>query len=139
MEEVAFRLETYRFTKASLNFNLPDQAELNVAFTPRGVFYPKEARYELMFDATIACKETNTTVFDVSCFASFSFKNVHTLDEIPDFFYPNSIAILFPYVRAFISTMSLQANVQPVILPTINLMGLTEDLKKQTKVSDLNG
>lgn len=54
------------------------------------------------------------------------------LEEIPTFFYPNSLAILFPYVRAFVSTLSLQANVRPVMLPTINLMGLTDRLRAQT-------
>ena len=54
--------------------------------------------------------------------------------DIPEYFYPNSLAIVFPYVRAFVSTITLQANMQPVVLPTINLMGLTEELKEKTTV-----
>ena len=84
----------------------------------------------------IVCKETDALVVGVSCVASFSFENVHELSDIPDYFYPNSIAILFPYIRAFVSTMSLQANIQPILLPTVNLIGLTDDLKNNTKVSD---
>lgn len=57
-----------------------------------------------------------------------------TIADIPEYFYPNSLAIVFPYVRAFVSTITLQANVQPVVLPTINLMGITEELKEQTTV-----
>ncbi|MBQ2321387.1 MAG: protein-export chaperone SecB, partial [Bacteroidales bacterium] len=45
----------------------------------------------------------------------------------------NSVAIIFPYIRAFVSTISLQANVNPIVLPTINLTGLTGELKRQTK------
>ena len=55
------------------------------------------------------------------------------LEEIPGFFYPNSLAIIFPYVRAFVSTITLQANVHPVMLPTLNLIGLTEELRSNTR------
>ena len=90
----------------------------------------------LAFDVVITCEEKSHVVAEVSCEAIFTFNAQVTIDEIPDYFYPNSIAILFPYIRAFVSTMSLQANVQPIMLPTINLTGLTEELKKQTQVVD---
>lgn len=134
MEKAAFKLDEYHFTKASLDFNIPNDAELSISFNPSGVFHSKEARYDLMFDVTVGCNETNTEVIKISCEASFSFDNKISIAEIPEYFYPNCLAIVFPYVRAFISTVSLQANVQPVVLPTINLMGLTEELKEQTIV-----
>jgi len=136
MEKAAFKLDGYHFTKASLDFNIPNDAELNISFNPKGVFYVKEARYDLVFDVTVDCSETGTEVVKVSCEASFSFGNKVSIEDIPDYFYPNSLAIVFPYVRAFVSTISLQANVQPVVLPTVNLMGLTEKLKGQTQIID---
>lgn len=136
MEKAAFKLDNYHFTKASLDFNIPNDAELNISFNPKGVFYAKDARYDLVFDVTVECVETNTDVVKVSCEASFSFGNKVSIEDIPDYFYPNSLAIVFPYVRAFVSTISLQANVQPVVLPTVNLMGLTKKLKEQTKIID---
>ncbi|MFA5575937.1 MAG: protein-export chaperone SecB [Tissierellaceae bacterium] len=36
----------------------------------------------------------------------------------------NSIAILFPYVRSLISTYTANANVQPLILPPINVVNM---------------
>lgn len=136
MEKAAFKLDGYHFTKASLDFNIPNDAELNISFNPKGVFYVKEARYDLVFDVTVDWSETGTEVVKVSCEASFSFGNKVSIEDIPDYFYPNSLAIVFPYVRAFVSTISLQANVQPVVLPTVNLMGLTEKLKEQTQIID---
>lgn len=134
MEKAAFKLESYHFTKASFDFNIPNNVELDIEFSPRGVFYPKDIRYDLAFDVIVKCKEIGINVITVSCVASFSFNKQISIAEIPDFFYPNSIAILFPYIRAFVSTISLQANVHPVLLPTINLMGLTEELRSRTKV-----
>ncbi len=40
---------------------------------------------------------------------------------------PNAIAILYPYVRAIISTYTAVANVTPLILPAINVNKLLEE------------
>lgn len=134
MEKAAFKLDSYQFTKASLDFNIPDNTELNITFNPKGTFHTERRQYDLAFDVVVECKETGTKVVEVSCVASFTFEGQVSIENIPDYFYPNSLAILFPYIRAFVSTISLQANVRPVILPTINLMGLTEELKRNTEV-----
>ncbi|CAM4366664.1 hypothetical protein AQBE111736_13510 [Aquirufa beregesia] len=42
------------------------------------------------------------------------------------------MAILFPYLRAFISLVTLQINIPPLILPTLNLSSLEADLRKNT-------
>lgn len=57
-------------------------------------------------------------------------------NEIPNYFYANSLAIIFPYIRAFVSTITLQSNMHPIVLPTVNLMGLSEKLKRNTDVVD---
>ena len=50
-------------------------------------------------------------------------------DEDVGFFKPNAIAILFPYVRAIISTYTGIANINPLILPAINVNKLLENNK----------
>ena len=42
-------------------------------------------------------------------------------------FEPNAIAILYPYVRAIVSTYTASANISPLILPAINVNKLIED------------
>lgn len=39
----------------------------------------------------------------------------------------NAVAILFPYVRALVSTFTANANVTPLILPTVNVNRLLEE------------
>lgn len=62
-----------------------------------------------------------------------------SIDVIGDFkisggdsnkFIPNAIAILYPYVRAVVSTYTAQANVNPLILPPINVNKLIEENNK---------
>ena len=68
----------------------------------------------------------------IRCRGSFAFENVNSFEESPDFFYVNSIAILFPYIRAYISLVTTQANVPGIILPTYNLSGLKDQLRENT-------
>ncbi len=136
MEKAAFRLDSYKFTKASLNFDIPNPAELVINFNVQGSFYPKKSLYELYFDTKIDCKETDKEVIGVSCIATYKFNDFIDFKDIPEYFFTNCLAILFPYLRAFVSTISLQANVRPVLLPTINLSGLTDGLRNKTKVID---
>lgn len=136
MEKAAFRLNNYRFIKASINFDIPRKTALNISFDPRGTYSQKAGIYKLHFDVDVTCNESQTNVVAITCEAEFEFNNPIPAEEIPNFFYPNSLAILFPYVRAFISTISLQANVSPILLPTINLMGLTETLREHTQITD---
>lgn len=37
------------------------------------------------------------------------------------FFEKNAIAILFPYLRAIVSTYTVNANVAPILLPAMNI------------------
>lgn len=45
----------------------------------------------------------------------------------PETFKANAIAILYPYVRAIVSTYTANANITPLILPTINVNKLVKD------------
>ena len=133
-KEVAFRFVNYKFTKATLDFEIPKDAEFVIKFRPFGKFKPEDRTYNLSFDTIVSCKETNISIVEVSCIAWFMFNEKIKFEDIPDFFYPNSLAILFPSIRAVVSTLSLQANTSPIVLPTVNLMGLTEELRDNTSV-----
>lgn len=47
-------------------------------------------------------------------------------------------AIGFPYVRAFLSTVSLQAGLQPIILPSINFVQFSKEFDEITEPQPLN-
>lgn len=50
-------------------------------------------------------------------------------DEKIDF-EPNAIAILYPYIRSIVSTYTVNANVNGLILPIINVNKVIKDLDK---------
>lgn len=133
MEKAKFRLDGYFFKKATLDFSNRG-GDLNLSFHPNGVYHKETQTYTLQL-AFVAENKGNCVV-SVDCVAEFSFVDCRGMDEIPEYFYTNSIAILFPYIRAFVSTLSLQANVNLIILPTLNLTKLGEVLKTHTTVEN---
>lgn len=124
-----------KFNHVSLNLdNIPSNASFDLEFTPKGEYVQSEGLYNLdfIFKAWEKGEEQSNPKILVNCVASFKFKENISLAEIPNFFYPNSIAILFPYVRAFVSTLTLQANIKPILLPTLNLSSLQDILRENT-------
>ena len=125
MEKAEFSLKSYRFDKIFMDLeNIPSNVTFNIEFTPTGKFIQKEHLYNLNFEFRACIDKEEDPIITIGCTASFEFKNNITFEEIPSFFYPNSIAIVFPYVRAFGSTITLQANVKPILMPTLNLTSL---------------
>lgn len=136
MDNAAFKLDTYHFVKASLNFDVSDDSPLSINIVPSGVYKQNLGLFVLSFNVNVSVADSSIDVVNVLCQAQFSFMDPIPASEIPDFFYPNSLAIIFPYIRAFVSTLTLQANVRPIVLPTVNLMGLTDMLRKETTVEE---
>lgn len=133
MEKAAFKLDSYVFDKVNLDLSgLKPKSTFDIDFTPSGVFDSRGKSFKLTFVFTAKDDENKMEVVMVRCVALFSFRDISNFDEVPDYFYVNSIAILFPYVRAFVSTLTLQANVAPMVLPTLNLTDLKDVLKKNT-------
>lgn len=134
--KAAFSLNKYTFNKVKIDFDSEYLPELEISFNPSGVF--KRTEEESIFELTLvfsAKNKGNSQEFvAIECNSSFKFASNILFEEIPAYFYANSIAIIFPYIRAFVSTVTLQANFPPIVLPTMNLSSLEEPLRRQTKV-----
>lgn len=135
MKEATFRLEGYRFEQVNMDLSAnPGQIGINII--PSGTYNPTNGQYDLSFVFHALRQNDNQAFITILCKARFAFKEPVLFEEIPDYFYLNSIAILFPYVRAFVSIITLQANINPLMLPTMNLASLQETLKNNTTVCD---
>ena len=134
MEKAAFKLDNYQFPKATIDFTKAEEKnEIELQFAPEGKFEKDKRLFRLHFSVRICLNNSEEPAMEVHCVAEYSFQNEIEFADIPPYFYSNSIAILFPYVRAFISNLSLQANFPPMILPTMNLSDLGEELKAHTQ------
>ena len=132
----AFAFKSYTFTNVEINMgDFSEAYPLDLSFTPSGIYDKSMKTFFLRFVFTATQGEENATIVKIVCNATFEFKESLNVDAIPEYFYPNSLAIVFPYVRAFVSSVTLQANmVVPILIPTLNLTGLQSTLKANTEL-----
>lgn len=132
MKKAAFSLKDYHFDKVRIDLTNLESEELDVRFNTMGIYFEEHKTFQLTFEVYIKESEKEDPFLHIQCNGLFHFKNVTNFEEIPDFFYRNSIAILFPYVRAYVSMVTTQANIKGIILPTFNLTGIEKELRKNT-------
>lgn len=104
--------------KAKINFNInknvkKDNDSMEIELTTK------------IFEDAIA----NNYPFEMEIVITGYFTIENNEDKID--FEPNAIAILYPYIRAIVSTYTAAANVNSLLLPTINVNKLIESQNKK--------
>ena len=136
-DKAAFDFENYKISKFSFIEVPKDNLNtITLGFLPSGRFFKNSRKFiiDLVFTAQLDDEKGNPgeEIMNVSLEAFFNFSEDVTFDTIPVYFYRNALAIIFPYLRSFVSTLTFQANIKPVILPVMNLTALEEPFKQQT-------
>ncbi len=134
MEQAKFSFKAFRILDAELHF-AKVTGNLNLQFYPEGLFDADTHQYHLHLSFRAINDNTDEdVVVQLESIALFQMEDTVTkVEEIPSYFYANSIAIVFPYLRAFVSTLTLQSNAKPMVLPTMNLSSLEEELRRNTQ------
>lgn len=135
MQKAAFSIKNYQFDKIKIDLEQVNGNELNIDFKTTGIYHNKANSFELVFWVYVNQKEDSPFI-SIRCKGLFEFDAVSSFDDIPDFFFRNSIAILFPYVRAYLSLVTTQANIPGIILPTLNLSHLEKELRENTTITE---
>lgn len=133
IKKAAFSFGNLKFPNFSFEESQNPTQGLDVELLPTGIYYQTEGRFELkiVFSA-FEPEKKSTPVIRATVVGHFQFKEVSKIEDIPSYFYQNSVAIVFPYLRAFISNLTLQANIKMVILPVMNLQFLEQNLREST-------
>lgn len=104
---------------------------ITLGFSPKGYINKEKSNFQLHLDVKIEDKNKAFNL-EIIAVADYSFANKEVLDNLNSFFYVNAPALLFPYIRAYISTLTNLSGFDPINLPTLNMTGLGEDLKNNT-------
>jgi preprotein translocase subunit SecB len=127
-----FRFVGYSIDKALIEKRRPVVGEtINISFAPSGEVDQGNKTFYLHLKIVIN-DDKKTLKVEVNTIAEFQFNMEIKPEDLEGYFYINAPAIVFPYIRAYISTLTNLAGWSPVVLPTLNLSSLKEDLKKNT-------
>lgn len=79
------------------------------------------------FEMILSIKVSEQDIFDleVKCGAIFEVKETNSSD-----FHKNAVAIIFPYIRSYITQITSIPNMEPIVLPVININALLDGMKK---------
>lgn len=120
------QLESWKIQ--TLNFGMiEDKREENSFALKVGQIFPEDEKkqFVIVFDIDLKDKDFNL-VFQVAFI--FSTEDEITEDfKFSDFPKINAPAIAFPFIRAYISNLTLQSGFEPVILPSINFVKLAQE------------
>lgn len=115
--------------------NEQDDVELEIHIQPSGILYRNLGQFELRLDVQVKSQSDMLDV-QVCTAAFFDFDESVDMPLMPNnkFFTQNAPAIVFPYIRAYIGTLTAQSGAGVILLPALNLSGLEADLSKNIEV-----
>lgn len=122
-----FRFLSYLIPSVSLNLTGKEVGEdMEFGICPEGELNENDCQFILTLDVTVKDKDDNLNL-------KLTIKGVYeyetnVVEELIPYISMNAPAILFPYIRAYISNITSLGGMQPIILPTLNVEGVGEEL-----------
>lgn len=99
---------------------------LQFGIDPEGKF-DKEGKKFVLTLHIIVCDDEKNLDLSMTIKGIFEY-DTDNMDELKSFLCINAPAILFPYIRAYISNVTALGGMKPLILPTLNIEGVGRDL-----------
>lgn len=122
-EQIAsFRFKGYKIVDSTIRISedMEISPKLQVSFEQTTGSIIEEGMYNHTLTAKITNDNASMNV-EVKAVGFFEFDKTLSKESLQSFFQKNAPAILFPYVRAYISALTGLSGVAPLILPTLNL------------------
>ena len=132
-KKASFSFKEFKVPSFSYEDSGSKETELNLSFKPRGEFNSEKREFYLTIEFTgFEDGKEESPIIKVKGVSEFKFSEDLDFEDIPAYFYSNSIAIVFPYLRAFISTLTLQSNTGVIMLGLLNFTEMGATLKENT-------
>ncbi len=128
----SFQFKGYRIERSVIDLKAVEIGEnFSISFNPKGIINKTESSFQLNLTIYIKDKEDAINI-EVSVVSFFVFDNQIAKNQLEKLFYMNAPAIIFPYLRSYITTLTVLSGIDPIILPTLNLSALGKELEKNT-------
>lgn len=129
-EKASFSFVEFKVLQSQFKFSDNVSNELSLNFNPSGKHFIKTNIFKLFLSVHVQLMPDNKDFIEIDTEATFAIKTGTTgIEDLMKFFVINAPAIVFPYIRSYISTLSIQSGCKPILLPTLNLIGISEQLR----------
>lgn len=109
-------------------FNKPGNYKIDINFSPGGIILKSLNQFILKLKVEI--KDVNDGFsISIDTESTFSYSEDANLEEYKkSYFILNAPAIVFPYIRAYISSLTALSGLPVLTLPTLNMANIGENL-----------
>ncbi len=127
-----FQFKNFRISRSIIEIKSDKIGNsFKLGFKPKGFIYKKDSFFRLQLGVLIEDNKKAIKI-EIVAIANYIFDSEIEQKELERYFYINAPAILFPYIRAYISSLTTLSGISPVTMPTLNMQPLGEELKKNT-------
>jgi preprotein translocase subunit SecB len=126
-----FRLDKFFVEDFKFKREPTDQGKVDIKIIPSGYIDRENESFLLTLDVSLK-DSTKSFTIKMKAIGYFKFSNGDPEKTISNYFYLNAPAIVFPYIRAYISAVSSLSGLNAINLPVMNLTSLQEKLKENT-------
>ncbi len=136
LQNSTFRFTGFHIRESHILFNGNEaEIQMEIKIIPTGIIYQSLNQFELLLDVYIKSK---SGLFEATIKSNsfFDFDSDTSQELSPDnkFLTQNAPAIVFPYIRAYIGTLTAQSGVGVVLLPAMNLSSLADELQRNIRI-----
>lgn len=133
-----FQFIGYRILKSVIEIgdNYKKFKDFDFGLDVSGVYTKSDNVFKLNLNMMIKNKESDF-LCEVRTQGTFKVTNTENTGVLENYLYINSPALLFPYIRAYISMLTTQSGIDGVVLPTFNLSNVVVgDFKDKIQIVD---
>ena len=123
----SFQLKDYCVVRAEIRLKIADDTlqlqapeQLHIDIDPEGSTLNKEEHLLMLRMNTRVYSDEEEVDIKVSLVAHFKYESTQQ-DNLDKYIAYNAPAIIFPYVRAYISSLTGLSGISPIILPTLKM------------------
>lgn len=136
VEKARFRFVEYLFKETSIKLtgeDISDDVEFGIE--PNGIFEEDNKMFILTLNVLVKDKKSSLEV-KMTVTGKFEYET-NDIQELVPYLGFNAPAIMFPYIRAYITNITALGGMSPIILPTLNMESVGKELLDE--ISSNNG
>jgi preprotein translocase subunit SecB len=117
----SFQFLGYKVVKSLIEINGVGSKDLELQFEPKGILNNTNDIFTLEMKIQIFDMDKN---INIEVIFESEYKVGERDDNLNGFLLSSAPAILFPYIRAYITALTALSGIPSIVLPTMNLSGL---------------
>lgn len=135
-KKASIQFVNFMVRESHISFNEIGEYDISLDFKAHAIVEQENTTYRLFIE-TIIEEESGKVRISLLSEAIFNYDDAIPLEDLKGgLFTKNAPAIVFPYIRAYIASLTALSGVPTMNLPTLNLTKLGDSLKDNIEVRE---